>query len=334
MVARRKRVFSGIQPTGGIHLGNYLGAIRNWVNQQDLYDNIFCIVDLHAMTLPYDAKGLRARNLELASILLASGIDPARSILFVQSEVREHTELTWVLTTMATVGELSRMTQYKERSKGSERVGAGILMYPALMAADILLYDTDLVPVGEDQKQHVELTRDVAIRFNNTFGEAFVVPEPDIKPVGARIMSLEDPDKKMSKSDPSPAGRIELHDSPDEIRRKVRRAVTDSGSDVRFDPATKPAISNLLTIYSLLAEQPVAEIEAQYAGKGYGAFKGELADLVVEQLAPLQQRLRELTEAPAEVVRILDEGAERARGLASAKMERVRELIGVGLPRF
>ncbi len=334
MMDRRKRVFSGIQPTGGIHLGNYLGAIRNWVSQQDLYDNIFCIVDLHAMTLPYDAKGLRARNLELASILLASGIDPARSILFVQSDVREHTELTWVLSTLATFGELSRMTQFKEKSKGSDRVGAGIFIYPTLMASDILLYDTDLVPVGEDQKQHIELTRDVAIRFNSTFGETLVVPEPDIKPVGARIMSLEDPLKKMSKSDPSPASRIEMADSPSEIRKKIRRAVTDSGSEVRFDQENKPAISNLLTIYSLLSGLPIPEIEERYDGKGYGAFKGELADLVVEQLAPLQERLKALTEAPAEVIRILDEGAGQARGMASAKMERVREAIGVGLPRF
>ena len=334
MAERRKRVFSGIQPTGGFHLGNYLGAIRNWVNQQDLYDNIFCIVDLHAMTLPYDARGLRARNLEGASILLASGIDPKRSILFVQSDVREHTELTWVLTTMATVGELSRMTQYKEKSRGSERVGAGIFLYPALMAADILLYDADLVPVGEDQKQHVELTRDVAIRFNNTFGDTLVVPEPDIKPVGARIMSLEDPLKKMSKSDPSPSSRIELHDSPSEIRKKIRRAVTDSGSDVRYDEENKPAVSNLLSIYSLMSEEPIPVIEERYAGKGYGAFKGELADLVVEKLGPMQARLHELTESPSEVVRILDEGAAKAREQASAKMERVREAIGVGLPRI
>ncbi len=334
MADRRKRVFSGIQPTGGIHLGNYLGAIRNWVNQQDLYDNIFCIVDLHAMTLPYEASGLRNRNLELASILLASGIDPARSILFVQSDVREHTELTWTLTTMATFGELSRMTQFKEKSRGSDRVGAGIFVYPVLMASDILMYDTDLVPVGEDQKQHVELTRDVAIRFNNTFGETFVVPDPDIKPVGARIMSLEDPLKKMSKSDPSPGGRIELHDSPSEMRKKIRRAVTDSGAEVRFDQDNKPAISNLLTIYSLMSGDPISEIEERYAGKGYGAFKSDLADVVVDTLAPLQQRLKELTEAPEEVVRILGEGAEQARSMATAKMARVREVTGIGLPNF
>ncbi|HEX3724123.1 MAG TPA: tryptophan--tRNA ligase [Nitrolancea sp.] len=332
MADQRKRVFSGIQPTGGIHLGNYLGAVRNWVSQQDLYDNIFCIVDLHAMTMPYDYKELRMRNLELASVLLAAGIDPERSILFVQSDVREHTELTWILSTMATFGELSRMTQFKDRSRGNDRVGAGIFFYPALMAADILLYDTDLVPVGDDQKQHVELTRDVATRFNATFGETLVVPEPDIKPVGARIMSLDDPSKKMSKSDPNPASRIELHDTPDEIRRKIRRAVTDSGSDVRYDEAEKPAVSNLLSIYSLLSKMPIAEIEARYAGRGYGDFKGDLAELVVEQLAPLQQRLAELTANPAEVVRILNEGAARARALASAKMERVREAVGVGLP--
>lgn len=201
---QRPRVFSGIQPTGGIHIGNYLGAIRNWVRQQDDYDNVFCIVDLHAMTIPYDPADLRARNLELASVLLAAGIDPARSILFIQSDVREHTELAWILGTLATYGELRRMTQFKEKSKGSERVGAGILFYPVLQAADILLYDAALVPVGEDQKRHIELTRDVAIRFNNTFGETFVVPDADIKEAGARIMSLQDPTKKMSKSDPDP----------------------------------------------------------------------------------------------------------------------------------
>jgi len=272
--------------------------------------------------------------LELASVLLAAGIDPERSILFVQSEVREHTELTWILGTLATFGELSRMTQFKDKSRGSDRVGAGIFIYPTLMAADILLYDTDLVPVGDDQKQHIELTRDVAIRFNSTFGETLVVPEPDIKPIGARIMSLEDPSKKMSKSDPSPASRIELHDSPAEIRRKIRRAVTDSGAEVRYDEENKPAISNLLTIYSLLSDLPIPDIEARYEGKGYGAFKGELADLVVEQLAPLQGRLAELTANPAEVMRIVDDGAARARALASDKMKRVREAIGVGLPHL
>ena len=331
---QRPRVFSGIQPTGDVHLGNYLGAIRNWVRQQDLYDNVFCIVDLHAMTLPYDSAGLRGRTLELASVLLAAGIDPKRSILFVQSDVREHSELAWMLGTLATVGELRRMTQFKDKSKGQERIGAGLLFYPVLQAADILLYDTSLVPVGEDQKQHIELTRDVAIRFNNTFGETFLVPEPDIKQAGARIMSLEDPARKMSKSDPSPGSRIEVRDTPEQIRRKIRRAVTDSGSEIRYDEVHKPAISNLLTIYHLFTDIPIPEIEARYAGKGYGDFKRELAEVVVEGLAPIQARLDALTAHPDEVVRTLTDGAERARAVAVPKMAQVRDATGLGLPRL
>lgn len=328
----KPRAFSGIQPTGGIHIGNYLGAIRNWVLQQDQYDNIFSIVDLHAMTLPYDASELRSRTIEVASALLAAGIDPQRSILFVQSEVREHTELCWILGTLATFGELRRMTQFKEKSKGSERVGAGLFFYPVLQAADILLYDAAVVPVGEDQKQHIELTRDLAIRFNHTFGETFVVPEPDIKPAGARIMSLTDPLKKMSKSDPDPDSRIELRDPPDEIRRKIRRAVTDSEAEVRFDEERKPAISNLLTIYSLFADIPIPELERRYAGKGYSEFKRDLAEVIIAGLQPIQQRLDELAANPGIVIRTLKEGAARARELAVAKMAVVRERCGLGLP--
>lgn len=328
----KPRAFSGIQPTGGIHIGNYLGAIRNWVLQQDQYDNIFCIVDLHAMTLPYDAKELPQRTIELAAALLAAGIDPQRSILFVQSEVREHTELCWILGTLATFGELRRMTQFKEKSRGSERVGAGIFFYPVLQAADILLYDAAVVPVGEDQKQHIELTRDLAIRFNNTFGETFVVPEPDIKPAGARIMSLTDPSKKMSKSDPDPDSRIELRDPPEVIRRKIRRAVTDSEAEVRFDEERKPAVSNLLTIYSLFADVPIPELEQRYAGKGYAEFKRDLAEVVIAALQPIQQRLDELAADPRIVVRTLREGAARARELACAKMALVRERCGLGVP--
>ena len=328
----KPRAFSGIQPTGGIHIGNYLGAIRNWVLQQDQYDNIFSIVDLHAMTLPYDASELRSRTIEVASALLAAGIDPQRSILFVQSEVREHTELCWILGTLATFGELRRMTQFKEKSKGSERVGAGLFFYPVLQAADILLYDAAVVPVGEDQKQHIELTRDLAIRFNHTFGETFVVPEPDIKPAGARIMSLTDPLKKMSKSDPDPDSRIELRDPPDEIRRKIRRAVTDSEAEVRFDEERKPAISNLLTIYSLFADIPIPELERRYAGKGYSEFKRDLAEVIIAGLQPIQQRLDELAADPGIVIRTLKEGAARARELAVAKMAVVRERCGLGLP--
>ncbi len=328
----KPRAFSGIQPTGGIHIGNYLGAIRNWVLQQDQYDNIFSIVDLHAMTLPYDASELRSRTIEVASALLAAGIDPQRSILFVQSDVREHTELCWILGTLATFGELRRMTQFKEKSKGSERVGAGLFFYPVLQAADIILYDAAVVPVGEDQKQHIELTRDLALRFNNTFGETFVVPEPDIKPAGARIMSLADPTKKMSKSDPDPDSRIELRDPPDEIRRKVRRAVTDSGAEVRFDEERKPAISNLLTIYSLFADVSIPELERRYAGKGYSEFKRDLAEVIITGLQPIQQRLDELAANPGIVIRTLQAGAARARALASAKMAVVRERCGLGLP--
>lgn len=328
----KPRAFSGIQPTGGIHIGNYLGAIRNWVLQQDQYDNMFCIVDLHAMTLPYDASELRSRTVEVASALLAAGIDPQRSILFVQSEVREHSELCWILGTLATFGELRRMTQFKEKSKGSERVGAGVFFYPVLQAADILLYDAAVVPVGEDQKQHIELTRDLAIRFNHTFGETFVVPEPDIKPAGARIMSLTDPLKKMSKSDPDPDSRIELRDPPDVIRRKIRRAVTDSEAEVRFDEERKPAISNLLTIYSLFADVPIPELERRYAGKGYSEFKRDLAEVIIAGLQPIQQRLDELAANPGLVIRTLKEGAARARELAVAKMAVVRERCGLGLP--
>ena len=333
MVARRPRVFSGIQPTGGIHIGNYLGAIRYWVRQQEQYDNIFSIVDLHAMTLPYNPADLRARIQELASVLLAAGISPERSILFVQSAVREHSELAWILGTLATFGELRRMTQFKEKAgKGTERVGVGLFTYPVLQAADILLYNADLVPVGEDQKQHIELARDLAIRFNSTFGETFVVPEPDIKEAGARIMSLTEPSAKMSKSNPNPGSRIELTDRPEEIRKKIMRAVTDSGSEVRYDEVNKPAISNLLTIYNLFTGLPIPEIEQRYEGMGYGAFKRDLAEVTIEGLAPIQARLAELNEQPDQVIRTLNQGADRAREIAAATMERVREATGIGLP--
>jgi tryptophanyl-tRNA synthetase len=333
MTASRPRVFSGIQPTGGIHIGNYLGAIRNWVRQQELYNNIFSIVDLHAMTIPYNPADLRARILELASVLLAAGIIPDRSILFVQSAVRQHSELAWILGTLTTFGELRRMTQFKEKAgKGTERVGVGLFTYPVLQAADILLYDADLVPVGEDQKQHIELARDLAIRFNRSFGETFVVPKPDIKEAGARIMSLTEPSAKMSKSNPNPASRLELTDRPEEIRKKVLKAVTDSGAEIRYDEVNKPAISNLLTIYHLFTGTLIPEIEQRYAGVGYGAFKRDLAEVIVEGLALIQRRLAELNAAPQEVAWNLEQGAQRARQIAEAKMERVREVTGLGLP--
>jgi len=327
----RQKVFSGIQPTGNFHLGNYLGAIKNWVGQQSEFDNIFCIVDLHALSQPTTKDSLRANILGLANVLLASGLDPAQSIIFVQSDVREHTELCWLLSSVTQYGELRRMTQFKDKSGGKdEQVSAALLFYPVLQAADILLYDTNRVPVGEDQKQHIELTRDIAARFNARYGETFVLPQPDIKTVGARVMSLEDPTRKMSKSDANPNAAIALTDDAETIRRKIRRAVTDSGSEV-IASAEKPSLTNLLTIYSLLSGDPITSIEARYAGKGYGAFKSDLADIVVSSLAPIQTRLRELNEAPDVARSILEDGAERARNRAAIKMAQVRDRMGLGL---
>jgi tryptophanyl-tRNA synthetase len=326
----RQRVFSGIQPSGNFHLGNYLGAIRNWVDQQAAFDNIFCIVDLHALSQPTTRELLRANILSLANVLLASGLDPAQSIIFVQSDVREHTELCWLLGSVTQYGELRRMTQFKDKAGGKdERVSAALLFYPVLQAADILLYDTNRVPVGEDQKQHIELTRDIGARFNARYGETFVLPEPDIKTAGARVMSLEEPTRKMSKSDANPNAAIALTDDADTIRRKIRRAVTDSGSEVLAAPE-KPALTNLLTIYSLLSGESIPAIETRYAGKGYGAFKSDLAEVVVSSLAPIQTRLAELNQDPEVARAVLTEGAERARTRAAVKMTEVQDRMGLG----
>jgi tryptophanyl-tRNA synthetase len=325
----RKRVFSGIQPSGNSHIGNYLGAIRNWVQQQELYDNIFCIVNLHALTLPTTREGMISNTIAMANVLLASGIDPERSILFVQSDVREHSELCWLLSSIATNGELNRMIQFKEKAAGKdESVSAGLYTYPVLQAADILLYDTDLVPVGDDQKQHIELARDVAQRFNYRYGDTLVVPQPDIKAEGARIMSLDDPTKKMSKSVGGPNSTIMLSDSPDDIVRKIKRAVTDSGSVVQSSP-DKPALQNLISIYSLLSDLSVAEIETRYEGKGYGAFKTDLAEIVAESLRPIYTRLNELNADPSIAKSVLRDGADRARAYAERTMERVRDRMGL-----
>src|SRR5438105_6614583 len=293
-----KRIFSGAQPTGNVHLGNYLGALRNWVALQRDYESLFCIVNLHAITLPQDPKVLAAKTRELARIYLAVGIDPNVSTIFVQSDVAAHTELTWLLNCVARMSELERMTQFKDKArKQEENVGVGLFDYPILMASDILLYQTDLVPVGEDQKQHLELTRDIAIRFNRDYGQTFVVPDPFIPKVGARIMSLADPTKKMSKSDEeSEAGCIMLLDDDDAVRRKFKRAVTDSGTEIKFD-ATRPAINNLLTIYHLLTAKTSAEIEEHFAGKGYAKLKEELAEVTVEFLKPFQERVRAIDDA-------------------------------------
>lgn len=326
----RAKVFSGIQPSGNFHLGNYLGAIRNWVAQQDQYDNVFCIVDLHALSLPTTRETLHGNIIGLANVLLAAGLDPEKSIIFVQSDVREHAELCWLLSSVTQFGELRRMTQFKDKSGGKdEQVSAALFTYPILQAADILLYDTNFVPVGEDQKQHIELTRDIAARFNARYGETFVLPLPDIKANGARVMSLEDPSRKMSKSDANPNAAIALTDSADTIRRKIRRAVTDSGSEVSATPE-KPALTNLLTIHSLLSGEPVAGIESRFSGQGYGAFKNELADVVVATLEPIQTRLAELDANPELARAILHDGADRARARAAAKMAQVRDRIGIG----
>ncbi|MFL6243881.1 MAG: tryptophan--tRNA ligase, partial [Acidimicrobiia bacterium] len=263
------RVFSGIQPTGEMHLGNYLGAVRRWAADQDHQDAIYCVVDLHAMTVPYSPAELSARTRQTAVLLMAAGLDPARCVLFVQSHVAAHVELTWLLNCVATFGELRRMTQFKDKSEGQESVTAGLFDYPVLMVADILLYDTDEVPIGDDQRQHLELARDVAIRFNTRFGDTFVVPKATFPPVGARIMDLQNPTAKMSKSVDSPQGTVPLLDSPDAVTKKIKSAVTDSGTDVRYDPANKPGVSNLLEIHAAVTGRAVSDVEREFADSGY-----------------------------------------------------------------
>ena len=327
---KKKIVFSGIQPSGILHIGNYLGALQTWVQMQQETQNYFCVVDLHAITVRQKPEELRENSLRVAKTYLAAGIDPQYSTIFIQSHVKEHAELSWLLTTLTYMGELGRMTQFKDKagSKG-ENVGVGLFVYPTLMAADILLYGTDLVPVGEDQKQHLELTRDLAIRFNNAFGKTFVVPEPLIRQFGARIMGLDAPTRKMSKSDPTPAPYIALTDTPEVIRKKLGRAVTDSGTEIRMGE-DKPALSNLLTIYHLMSGLPVPEIEARYQGKGYADFKRDLSDVVVEHLRPFHERYAALDDA--EVMRLLRDGADKARAVAVGTLQRVKERMGIVLP--
>jgi tryptophanyl-tRNA synthetase len=322
-----KRIFSGVQPTGNVHLGNYLGALRNWVSLQHEYESFFCIVNLHAITSAQDPKLLAEKTRELARLYLAVGIDPAVSTIFVQSDVHEHAELTWLLNCIARMSELERMTQFKDKArKQRENVGVGVFDYPVLMASDILLYHTDLVPVGEDQKQHLELTRDLAIRFNRDYGETFRIPEPFIPKVGARIMSLSNPLNKMSKSDDDANGCVRLLDDADSIQRKFKRAVTDSGADIKFDP-TRPALTNLLTIYQLLTGDSPEQIEAHFAGSGYAKLKQQLAETTVEFLAPLQERVRAIDEA--QLTEILAQGADKARGIASATLKDVKTRLGI-----
>jgi len=322
-----KRIFSGVQPTGNVHLGNYLGALRNWVALQHEYESFFCIVNLHAITTRQDPKLLAETSRELARIYLAAGIDPNVSTIFIQSDVAEHVELTWILNCIARMSELERMTQFKDKArKQRENVGVGMFDYPVLMAADILLYQTDLVPVGEDQKQHLEFARDLAIRFNRDYGKTFRVPEAYIPKVGARIMSLSDPRSKMSKSDDDASGCVRLLDDADSIQRKFKRAVTDSGTEIKFD-AGRPAITNLLTIFQLLTGQTPEQIEDHFAAKGYAQLKQELADATIEFLQPFQERVRAINEE--ELSAILEQGAAKARGIAGATLQTVKERMGV-----
>lgn len=321
------RVFSGVQPTNNIHIGNYLGAIKNWVEMQNQYQCIFCVVDLHAITVFQKPEILRQNILNVAKTYLALGIDPTKSTIFVQSDVKEHAELSWILNTLAKTGEMERMTQYKDKSnQHKDNVNLGLFVYPVLMAADILLYDTNLVPVGEDQKQHVELARNLAQKFNKLYGETFIVPEPLIKKQGARIMGLDDPMKKMSKSASSSSNYIALLDNPAVAEKKIMKAVTDSGAEVKSG-ADKPALTNLLTIYSLFTGRAIKEIEKEYAGQGYGAFKKGLAGVVGEFLFEFQKKFEAYDDA--QVKEILAKGANHARELAAKKMDLVRQKIGI-----
>ncbi len=339
----RKRIFSGAQPTGELHIGNYLGALKNWVALQNEYESFYCIVNLHAITLPQDPRVLRQKTLDLARIYLAAGVDPEKSTIFIQSDVPEHAELTWILSCVSRMGELERMTQFKDKATltfkgdrltfggetitfGAQRASVGLFTYPVLMAADILLYQTDLVPVGKDQKQHLELTRDLAERFNRDFGETFKIPDPYIPPVGANILSLQDPAKKMSKSDENPNGSIFLLDDADTITKKIKRAVTDSGTAINFD-AERPAITNLLTIYQLLSGKTSDECVAHFEGKGYGQFKTELAEVTIEFLKPFQERVKQFDDDALD--QILRSGAEKAHDIASATLADVYKKVGI-----
>src|SRR4051812_21671290 len=323
-----------------MHLGNFIGAVRRWVETQPAagseaaanHDAIFCVVDLHALTMPYDPAELTESTRRLATLLLASGLDPQRCLLFVQSHVRAHAELTWLLNNTATYGELQRMTQFKDKSAGQESVSVGLFDYPVLMASDILLYDTDEVPVGDDQRQHVELTRDIALRFNHHFGDVFTIPKATFPPVGARIMDLQDPTKKMSKSEGSPQGKVLVLDDPKAIVKKFKSAVTDSETSVRHDREAKPGISNLIEIYGAVTGKTIAAVEKEFGDGGYGTFKVAVADAVVEFLRPVQTRFRELDANRAEVDRHLARGADIAAGIADPVLARATKAAGL-LPR-
>jgi len=323
------RIFSGIRPTGGLHIGNYLGAIKQWIELQGSNECVFCIVDLHAITTPYDPKELKKNILETAAVYLAAGINPDKSVIFVQSEVKEHAELAWLLGTITPMGELSRMTQFKEKSKKhKDYINSGLFTYPVLMASDILLYKSQAVPVGKDQEQHVELARTIARKFNQKFEKVFPEPETILPKTGAKIMSLTNPKKKMSKTD-DPKSCISLFDSPDEITKKIMSAETDSGKDVIYNVTKKPGISNLLTIYSLLTDKTTQDIEKEFKGKGYGNFKKSLAQVLINYLEPFRRKQKELETRDVYLKEVLTKGASRAKIIAGTTMKEVREKMGL-----
>jgi len=323
----KKRIFSGIQPTGLVHIGNYLGAIKNWVELQNKYDSIFCIVDLHALTNPEAALQMQKKVFDLVTTLLAAGLNPKKCLIFVQSHVPEHTELTWLLNTVTPIAELERMTQFKEKSKQfRQNINMGLFDYPVLMTADILLYKTDLVPVGEDQRQHVELARTIARKFNQRYGQIFIEPECLIQKSGARIMSLDDPTKKMSKS--SSQGYLSITDSPAIIKEKIKKAVTDSGKEIEHTPK-KPAIANLMTIYSVFSNLSFSQIENKYKNKGYADFKKDLAEIIIKGLKPFQEKKRVLEKKPAEIKKILTQGAQKARPMAQKTIQQAKQKMGL-----
>ena len=325
-----KRVFSGVQPTGNIHLGNYLGALKQFVELQEDHECIYCIVDMHAITVPQDPEVLKEHILDVAALYLAVGVDPEKSIVFVQSDVPGHAELSWILTCNSYTGELSRMTQFKDKSKNKESAPAGHFTYPILMAADILLYDTEVVPVGNDQKQDIELCRDLAVRVNGKYPDTFVIPDGRFLKEGARIMALDDPSKKMSKSAENIHSRISLLDDPAKIKKSIMKATTDSEGVIRFDTENKPGISNLLNIYSVLSGTSIADLEKKYEGKGYGDFKKDLVEVTVKALTPIRERFEEIRNSE-ELIRILREGAGKADAIAKKTRERVKGNFGLGL---
>lgn len=324
------RILSGMQPTSdSLHLGNYLGALVSWVALQDEFDAYYFVADLHALTVPTDPEVLRRRTRVTAAQFIAGGVDPKRSAVFCQSHITEHAELGWVMNCLTGFGEASRMTQFKDKTAKGQSATVGLFTYPMLMAADILMYDAAYVPVGEDQRQHLEITRDLAERFNTRFGGGLVVPDAYIVKGAAKIMDLQDPTSKMSKSTSSPKGLIDLMDDPARIAKNIRSAVTDTENEVRYDAETKPGVSNLLVIHSVLSGSPVEQLESSFAGRGYGDLKKEVAEVVVDRLTPFQERMRELLDDPAELDRIVADGADRARQVAQATMARVRDRVGL-----